>query len=84
MASLVGELGSRHVGPIVAAPGLWSTGLIVVANEPSCSAACVSLPDQGLNPRYPHWQMDFLPLDGLSTTEPPGKSSHLVFPLIFL
>ena len=28
----------------------------------SCSAACGIFPDQGLNPCFPHWQVDSLPL----------------------
>ena len=33
----------------------------------SCSAACETFPDQGLNPCLLHWQADSL------TTEPSGK-----------
>ena len=46
---------------------LWSTGSrhagsAIVAHGPSCSAACGILPDQGPNPRPPHWQADSQPL----------------------
>ena len=43
----------------VVACGLQSTGSEVVAHGLSCSAACGIFPDQGLNPRPLHWQVDF-------------------------
>jgi len=46
------------VGPVFAAPGLQSTGSIVVMHGLSCSVACVIFPDQGLNPCLLHWQVD--------------------------
>ena len=48
----------------VVAPGLWGTGLVVVAHGVSCSMAHGILPDQGLNPCLLNWQADFffLPL----------------------
>ena len=33
-------------------------GSVVVAHEPSCSAACGIFPDQGSNPCPLHWQAD--------------------------
>ena len=33
-----------------AAPGLWSTGSVLVAHRLSCSEACGIFPDQGSNP----------------------------------
>ena len=44
------------------APGLWSTGLIVVAHRLRSSAARGTLPDQGLNSCLLHWQADSEPL----------------------
>ena len=37
-------------------------GSVIVAHGPSCSAARGILPDQGPNPRPPHWQADPQPL----------------------
>ena len=48
-------------------PELKSTSSIVVAHKLSCSAACGSFPDQGLNPRLLHWQVDSLPLSHLGS-----------------
>ena len=45
-ASLVGSTGFRRAGSVV------------VANGPSCSAACGIFPDQGSNPCPLHWQAD--------------------------
>ena len=53
-------LGAR--ASVVVARGLHSTGSPAVALEPSCSAACGILPDQGSNPRPLHWQADSQPL----------------------
>ena len=52
----------RCVGSVVVAPGLQSTGLVLVAHEYSCSVACGVFPDQGSNPSLLHWQADALPL----------------------
>ena len=41
---------------VVVAPGLYSTGSVVVAHGLSCSAACGIFLDQGLNPCPLHWQ----------------------------
>ena len=46
----------------VAACGLYSTGSVVLAHRPSCSAACGILPDQGSNPCLLHWWVDSSPL----------------------
>ena len=43
---LLQSTGSRRAGSVVVAHGL------------SCSAACGVFPDQGLNPRPLHWQVD--------------------------
>ena len=42
--------------------GSRRAGSVVVAHGPSCSAACGIFPDQGSNPRPPHWQADSQPL----------------------
>ena len=41
---------------------LRSTGSVIVAHGPSCSAARGIFPDQGLNPCPLHWQADSQPL----------------------
>ena len=58
-ASLVAEF--RLKASVVVAPGLQSTGSIFVHGL-SFSVARGILPDQGLNLRLLHWQMDSLPL----------------------
>ena len=50
--------GSRHVGSVVAACGLWNAGLIVVVPALSCFAACGIFLGQGSNPCLLHWQAD--------------------------
>jgi len=47
---------------VAAAPGLSSTGLIVVVPGLSCCKACGIFLDQGWNPSLLHWQADSLPL----------------------
>ena len=47
---------------VVAAPGLQSTGSVVVVHELSSEAYGI-FPDQCLNPCLWHWQGDSLPLD---------------------
>ena len=42
--------------------GSRRTGWVVVAQGPSCSAACGIFPDQGSNPCPLHWQADSQPL----------------------
>ena len=42
--------------------GSRRTGSVVVAQGPSCSAACGIFPDQGSNPCPLHWQADSQPL----------------------
>ena len=49
----------QHVGSVVAAPGLQSTGPIVVAHGLSCSAACGIFLHPRMNPRLLHWQANF-------------------------
>ena len=55
-----------------AAPGLSSTGSVVAAHRLSCSETRAIFPDQGSNPRLPHWQAASLPL------------SHQGSPFIFI
>ena len=51
VASLVGEHGLQGVGAsVVVAPGLWSTGSIIVVQTLGCSATCGIFLDQGSNP----------------------------------
>ena len=70
VASLVAEPGLqqlRHVGSVVVAPRLQSTGSTVVAHGLSCSVPCAIFLDQGSNWRLLHLA------GGFFTTEPPGK-----------
>ena len=51
-----------HVGSVVAAPRLQSTGLISVVPRLSCCTSCGILLDQGSNrPCFLYWQVDSLP-----------------------
>ena len=52
----------QHMGSVVVAAGLWSTGSIVGVRWLSCSTTCGIFPDQGSNPCLLHWQVDSLPL----------------------
>ena len=70
-SGLVKSMGSRMLGLqslghvsscVLTAPGLQSTGSIVVVHGLSCSAAYEIFPDQGSNPSLLHWQADSLPL----------------------
>ena len=47
---------------VVAAPGLWRTGSIVVAHGLNCSVACGIFPDQGSNLCLLDWKADSLTL----------------------
>ena len=51
-----------HVGSVVVASGLQSTGTVVEVHRFTCSVAYSFFPDQGLNPCLLHWQVDSLPL----------------------
>ena len=57
-----GTSGFRHMGFSVVAPGLKSTGSVVMENRLCCPLARGIFPDQGLNPCLLHWQADSLPL----------------------
>ena len=58
-----GHSSSRSTGLSLSRPLLLrSTGSVIVAHGPSCSAACGIFPDQGLNPCPLHWQADSQPL----------------------
>ena len=50
------------MGSVVVAPGLYSTGLIVLTHKLSCSAACGIFQDQESNSGLLHWQVACLPL----------------------
>ena len=52
----------QHVGSVVTAPGLQSTGLVILVNGVSCPQACGIFPDKGSNLCVLHWQEDSLPL----------------------
>ena len=64
VASRVAEYGLQvrglqqlwHTGPAVAAPGLQSTGSVVLVNGPSCFTTCGILLDEGSNPCALRWQ----------------------------
>ena len=55
-----------HIGWVVADPGIWSPGSVVMAHRLSCSAASESS-QLGIKPESPALACRFL------TTEPPGK-----------
>ena len=63
-----GHSSSRCTGLSLSRPlllrstGSRRAGSVVVAQGPSCSAACGILPDQGSNPCPLHWQADSQPL----------------------
>ena len=50
------------VGSVVATPGFWSTGSVVVAPRLSCPTVCGVFLDQGSNPCLLRWQAVSLPL----------------------
>ena len=52
----------QRVGSVVVAPGLYSTGSVVVVHRLSFSSACGIFPDQKLNLWLLHRQVDSLPL----------------------
>lgn len=67
---LLQNAGSRAHGPEgVAAPGLYSTGSIVVMNKLICPVACGIFPNL-----VPRWQSDSL------VTGPPGELPVLLIP----
>ena len=59
---LLRSMGSRCMGSVVVACGLYSTGSVVVVYGLSCSAACGIFPDQGSNLCPLHWQAVSQPL----------------------
>ena len=66
--SLVAETGlSGSEASIAVAPGLWSTGAVVMVHGLSFSSACVNLPGPGTEPVSPALA------GGFFTVEPPGK-----------
>ena len=68
VAASGGHSSSRCAGLSLSRPlllrstGSRRAGSAIVANGPSCSAACGILPDQGSNPCPLHWQADSQPL----------------------
>ena len=65
-----------HVGSVVVAPRLWSTGSTVVVLGLSCSKACEIFPDQESSLCLLHWQADSLPLSHQGSPVPDFKSSQ--------
>ena len=59
---LLQSTGSRSRGLVVVAPGLQSTGSVIVVHGLTCSTASGIFPDQGSNLCLLMWQMDFPPL----------------------
>ena len=64
-----------HMGSIVAAPRLQSTGLVVVVQGLSCSKVCGIFLDQRSNPCLLYWQADSLPLSHQGSLQKPCDSS---------
>ena len=82
VVSLVAEHGLQGAwAPAVAAPGLCSSGSVVVACGLNCSAACGIFPGQGSNPRLLHWQADSLPLSHRGSPVFSFKTENLKFTL---
>ena len=58
--------GSRHMGSVISACGLWYSktvlDLVVVVSGLGCSVACGILLDRGSHPCPLHWQEDSCPL----------------------
>ena len=68
-ASLAAEHRLQSVwASVVPAPGLQSTGSIVVAHRLSFPMACGIFPNHGLKPCLLHWQADSLPLSHQRST----------------
>ena len=82
MASLVAEHGLQGARALaVAAPGLYSSGSVVVARGLNCSTACGIFPDQGSTPRLLHWQADSWPLSHRGSPVFSFKTENLKFTL---
>ena len=62
---------SGHMGSVVVASGLQSTGSMAVAHRLSCSEACRILSDQGSNRSLLHGQADSSPLSHRGSPLPP-------------
>ena len=54
----------QHVGSVVVAPRLWSTGSVAAMHQLSCPMACGIFPGQGLNLCLLHWHSLPLSLQG--------------------
>ena len=61
------SMGSRHVNSVVVAPGIQSTGSVVLAQGLSCLRSTWDLPGPEIKPT------SLALADGFFTTEPPGK-----------
>ena len=78
-----GHSSSRCAGLSPSRPLLWRStgsrraGSAIVAQGPSRSAARGILPDQGSNPRPPHWQADSQPL------RHQGSPRLILFPTVY-
>ena len=94
VAASGGHSSSRCAGLSLSRPlPFWSTGSrragsVVVAHEPSCSAACGNFPDQGSNPCPLHWQADSQPLrhqgsPGLCTFKVPNGGTLQTCPVSY-
>ena len=65
------RMSSEVTGSAAVAPGLQSSGLVLVVGEFSWAVGVWDLPDQGSNPCLLYWQADCI------TSEPPEKSNML-------
>ena len=66
----------RHLGSVAVAPGIESTGFVIVVHRSSCCIVCGNVPGQGENPRLPHWWF--------FTTEPLEKLKYFFGSIICL
>ena len=71
-----------HWASVVAVPGLYSAGSVVVEHRLCCSMECGIFPDQGWNPRFLHWQVDSSPLSHRGALSPYFDPREQPLPLI--
>ena len=76
--SCCGDRALGHVGSVVAAPGLESTGSVVVGYKLSWLHGMWDLPSSGIEPVSPTLA------GGFFTTEPPGAPFHFCLLIITL
>ena len=69
------------------APGSWASHeweLLLLWRSFSCPVACGMVPDQGSNPRLPHWQVDAYPLQHQGSSRNSIKKKKILVHLDYL